>query len=145
MNNYEIFIVIFIKKSIFEGGTVTERDWLARIDIAKKEENIIKKEMIIQNLYFLPILRSYNKLVNLKEWCRKSVIKVTSIRIICQKLVFLIVFGIFRVWGVLLLIFYITYFCSFQNERSRPKWTLCKYESDRNRKCLSVGNFGILI
>ena len=31
------------------------------------------------------------------------------------------------------------YFCNFQIEIS--KWTIFKHESDKNKKCLSVGNF----
>ena len=36
------------------------------------------------------------------------------------------------------------YFCDFQKKDPRPKWTIYKHESGKNKKCLSVGNFGIL-
>ena len=36
------------------------------------------------------------------------------------------------------------YFCNFQKKGPRLKWTICKHVSDKSKKCLSVGNFGIL-
>ena len=36
------------------------------------------------------------------------------------------------------------YFCNFRKKGPRPKWTIYKHVSDNSKKCLSVGNFGIL-
>ena len=37
-----------------------------------------------------------------------------------------------------------TIFATSGKKGSRPKWTKCKHGSDNAKKCLSVGNFGIL-
>ena len=38
----------------------------------------------------------------------------------------------------------VNFFCNFRKKGSRPKWTIYKHESEKNKKCLRVGNFGIL-
>ena len=35
-------------------------------------------------------------------------------------------------------------FCVSRKKGPRPKWTIYKHESDKNKKCLSVDNSGIL-
>ena len=35
-------------------------------------------------------------------------------------------------------------FCNFRKKVPRPKWTIYKHKSDKNKKCVSVGNFKIL-
>ena len=36
------------------------------------------------------------------------------------------------------------FFCNFRKKGPRPKWTIYKHVSDNSKKCLSVGNSGIL-
>ena len=50
-----------------------------------------------------------------------------------------------QVWNVMYLIEICShFFCNFLKKVPRPKWTIFKYISDKNKKGLSVGNFGIL-
>ena len=34
---------------------------------------------------------------------------------------------------------------AYRKKNHRPKWTIYKHELDKNKKCLSVDNFGILL
>ena len=53
-----------------------------------------------------------------------------------------ILFQSVLIWTNFGLLFY--YFCEFQKKGPRSKWTVYKHKSDKNKKCLSVGNSGIL-
>ena len=46
--------------------------------------------------------------------------------------------------SILLNAYYVPNVFDFQKKDPIPKWTIYKYESDKNKKCLYVGNFGIL-
>ena len=47
-------------------------------------------------------------------------------------------------WVTFQVILCFYYFCNFRKEGPRPKLTIYKHVSDKNKKCLSVGNFWIL-